>query len=233
MFLANQLDMEFSGNLVLRNIQIDARQACSLALIGPNGSGKSTLAHLLVGLLEPTRGVIELHNVEESDVAMQFQNVPLFESMTVLENCRVHFSLNKKKFSRDLVQELLRFWSLNDKSGQLVRELSGGQRQALSICLTLFSEPKFLILDEPMNNLDPEVRVFVRERLEKLKEAGTRLMLISHDLAEVEKLADILVVVLSGRVVAVGDAEILKKQHNAATLEDLYIRLVRGSGDND
>jgi len=188
-----------------------------LGLLGPNGAGKTTTIHMILGLVRPTSGKIRIlnENVPEKlryvkmriGVSPQADN--LDPDLSVLENLLTYASYFRIKRSTALkrAKELLGFFALQNRSSDIIQHLSGGQRRRLLLSRALINNPELLILDEPTIGLDPQARHLIWERLEALKSKGTTMLLTSHYMEEVSYLADRVMIMAEGRVIARGEPE--------------------------
>ena len=211
------------GTAALTNIDLEIPARQTSALIGPSGCGKSTLLRLIIGLLEPTSGVVEVagHQVSRAGilelrrrVGYVIQDGGLFPHLTARENITLmaqHLRSPANQINTRLAElcELTRFSSQN--LDRYPVELSGGQRQRVSLMRALMLKPELLLLDEPLGALDP----LVRARLQRdLKEIFARLaqtiVLVTHDMAEAAFLGDTLVLMNEGRIAQQGRLEDLR-----------------------
>jgi ABC-2 type transport system ATP-binding protein len=203
---------------------------CSLAipdghvvgLVGPNGAGKSTLLHLAVGLLEPTGGHISvLGDRPRSDaiflrrVGFLPQDSPTYAQFTVRQHLRMGAQLNPswdQAFARDRIEQL----DLDPR--QRTGTLSGGQRAQLALTLAVAKRPELLLLDEPVASLDPLARrEFLQTLMEIVAARGISVVLSSHLIADLERVCDYLVVLVSGRVALTGEVDDLMASHHRLT----------------
>ena len=200
---------------------------CSLAipeghvvgLVGPNGAGKSTLLHLAVGLLEPSAGNISVlgdrprsHQRFLSRVGFLAQESPTYARLTVDQHLRMGAQLNPswdEAFARDRVEQL----GLDPK--QRTGTLSGGQRAQLALTLAVAKRPELLLLDEPVAALDPLARrEFLQTLMEVVAVQGISVVLSSHLIADLERVCDYLVVLVSGHVAVTGEVDDLMATHH-------------------
>ncbi len=201
----------------VRSISLKIASGECVALLGPNGAGKTTTIKMLLGLVIPDSGSMEVFGLELSrhlreikhrmGVCPQADN--LDPDLTVLENLLTYasyFSMGRRE-ALARASELLGFFALKERSGAVIENLSGGQRRRLLIARALINRPELFILDEPTIGLDPQARHLIWDRLRALKEAGTTMLLTSHYMEEVEELADRVVIVDQGKVVAQGRVE--------------------------
>ncbi|NIZ11866.1 ABC transporter ATP-binding protein [Phaeobacter sp. HF9A] len=194
------------------NLQIDDGEFC--VFVGPSGCGKSTLLRMIAGLEETTSGQIhigarEVTHVDaaERGVAMVFQSYALYPHMTVEENMGFGLKMNghPKAEIREKVAEASRILKLDDYLKRKPKALSGGQRQRVAIGRAIVRGPEVFLFDEPLSNLDAELRVDMRVEIARLhKEIGATMVYVTHDQVEAMTLADKIVVLRAGRVEQVG-----------------------------
>ena len=146
----------------------------------------------------------------------------------MIDNCLFYFLLNEINFTREEILLFLEEWSLNNNKDIRVSKLSSGQRQALSIGLSIISNPKLLILDEPMNHLDPLMRRYVREKIITLRDKGIKVILITHDLAEVDKITDDVAFINKGKLLKYGHLQTLMQDAKVTNIEELYEIVMKG-----
>ncbi|MEM6326572.1 MAG: ABC transporter ATP-binding protein [Bacteroidota bacterium] len=185
-----------------------------VSLLGPSGSGKTTLLRLVGGFETPDTGTIRLGDRDVTHLSPQarptatvFQSYALFPSMTVGEN--VGYGLRVQKTPRDeaarRITEALGMVGLGDLAGRRVSALSGGQQQRVALARALAVRPKVLLFDEPLSNLDAELRQSTRAEIRALQQAlGTTALYVTHDQDEALALSDRMAVLRDGRLVAVG-----------------------------
>lgn len=224
MIRCDHLTKYYGKKRVLQDINFDAGNARVLALLGPNGAGKTTLADILIGLKRPSSGEY-VFNREFDRRAVQFQNIPLLEYLSVRDNVKFFSRVFDLTVSNSEIDKYLEEWNLIESRDTRVKKISGGQKQALSILIALLNQPEFLILDEPMNNLDPQMRVKVRNKIIKMKENGTFILYISHDLAEIGNFADRFVFVENGMSVCEGTENEIISQQKTSSLEEAYLKI--------
>lgn len=195
----------------------------SFALLGPNGAGKSSTMKMVSTVSPVTSGTLK---VLDSDPATQGRSIRqrigvvpqednLDVELTVLENLMIHgryFGLSRAE-ARRRATELLSFAQLDDRANDRVDPLSGGMKRRLTIARSLVNEPELVLLDEPTTGLDPQARHLLWERLYSLRDQGVTLLLTTHYMDEAEQLADRLVVMDQGRIVAEGSPAQLISAH--------------------
>ena len=189
-------------------VSLEVRDQEFMVLLGPSGCGKTTTMRMVAGLEEPSEGEIfigeKMVNDElpkDRDVAMVFQNYGLYPHMSVYENIR--YPLKVRKVDKSLHAEQVRIAAEKVQLGHLLkrrpRELSGGQRQRVALGRALIKRPKVLLMDEPLSNLDAELRHQMRARIRSLHdELGMTTVYVTHDQIEAMTLADRIAVLDGG-----------------------------------
>lgn len=212
----NGVSYAFGANTVLNQIDLHIDAGSVVALLGPSGCGKSTLLRLLAGLTHPARGEIHFGDrlvakagwslpPEARDIGMVFQDYALWPHMTVAQN--VAFPLKMRNVRRQecdsrVAQALARV-GLSDFADRKPAGLSGGQQQRVALARAIVAEPRVLLFDEPLSNLDSELRESLcQEMATLLRQLGTTAVYVTHDRREAEILADRIVHLSAGSVAA-------------------------------
>lgn len=201
----------------VNDISIDVKRGELITFIGPSGCGKTTLLRTIAGFNQPTSGDIYLEGnritdlvPEKRETGMVFQSYALFPHMTVFDN--VAYGLNVRKLKKDeikeRVQEALEQVELAGYEDRQPSELSGGQQQRVAIARCLVLRPKVLLLDEPLSNLDANLRVTMRDEIRRLKEElNLTIIFVTHDQEEALSISDRVMVLESGRIKQVDKPE--------------------------
>ncbi|MCG8459011.1 MAG: ABC transporter ATP-binding protein [Holophagales bacterium] len=210
------LSKSFGEVRVLEDLHLELAEGEILALLGLSGSGKTTALRLLAGFESPDSGEIRIDGNEVSRLApdrrgfgMVFQHYALFPHMTVREN--VAFGLEAQGWAKSRVgsriQEMLTLVDLEGFAGRRVSEISGGQQQRVALARALAPEPRLLLLDEPLSNLDPALRERTRSELRQaVKRIGITTVLVTHEQEEAFHVGDRIAVLNAGRLEQVGSA---------------------------
>jgi ABC-2 type transport system ATP-binding protein len=193
------------------------------ALAGPNGAGKTTLMHLAVGLIAPTTGRVTVLGGQAAGssealdrVAFVAQDVPLYQHLPVRDMMHLARALNGRRWDQRRADRQLA--ALNIPLRRKVGKLSGGQQAQVALTIALARRPELLLLDEPLAHLDPLARhEFLAALMETVAEDGTSVLFSSHVVAELERIADYLVVLARGQVQVAGDVETLLAGHQILT----------------
>ncbi|MHB1244493.1 MAG: ABC transporter ATP-binding protein [Gaiellaceae bacterium] len=220
------LTKAFGGVRAVDGLSVTIEPGKITALIGPNGSGKSTLVNLLSGMLPIDEGAVAVggrevrriraHEVPAHGITRTFQEVRLFEQMTVLDNVLVVLTKRgvlASLFERSSVERLERARTLlgrvglQEQEAQLAATLSYGQRKLLEIARALAMGARIYLFDEPFAGLFPEMVQTIVGIVRSLKEEGRTVVLIEHDMGVIRQLADVIVVMDEGRLLAQGDPD--------------------------
>jgi branched-chain amino acid transport system ATP-binding protein len=225
------VEKRFGGLTALSDVTLSIRRGEIYGLIGPNGAGKTTLFNVLTGLYVPEKGSILLdgrelarskpHRVAEAGIARTFQNIRLFANMTVLENVMVGRHLRtragvfgaiwrdratraEEKAIAERARALLHYVGVERHSNTIARNLSYGDQRRLEIARALATEPKLLALDEPAAGMNPTERQALGQLVERIRDDGTTVLLIEHDVKLVMGLCDRVAVLDYGKKIAEG-----------------------------
>jgi ABC-2 type transport system ATP-binding protein len=217
------LGKRYGSRWALRDCTLEIPAGSVMALVGPNGAGKTTLLHMVIGLLEPTTGVVEVFGRSPRRDAREVlprlgfvaQDHPLHRNLTVAEMLTYGRKLNptwNQKLAAERIQQL----GLSPK--QKVGQLSGGQQAQVALTLALAKQPKLLLLDEPVASLDPLARrEFLNAVLEAVAEHGVTVVLSSHIVAELERACDRLVTLARGATQLSGSIAEIVASHRLLT----------------
>ncbi len=210
----NKVIKRFGEVQTIHGVDLDIKHGEFVVFVGPSGCGKSTLLRMIAGLETISDGEViidgqTVNDVSPSDrgIAMVFQSYALYPHMTVKENMSFGLRLAKrpKEEIEQRVGEAARILKLEPLLDRLPKQLSGGQRQRVAIGRTIVRNPKVFLFDEPLSNLDAELRVQMRVEISKLHEQlGNTMVYVTHDQVEAMTMADKIVVLRDGRVEQVG-----------------------------
>lgn len=226
---AKGLKKSFGKNDVLKGIDINVERGTMLALLGPNGAGKSTTVKILSTLLGFDGGKVTIEGYDvksEADkvrtvIGLTGQSAAVDELLTGRENLIMMGRLYRltKQSAIARAQELLEEFGLVDAADRPVKTYSGGMRRRLDLAVSLIATPPIIFLDEPTTGLDPRSRLTMWEIIEKLKKQGSTILLTTQYLEEADQLADQIVVIDGGKVIAEGTAKELKAKVGKDRLE--------------
>ncbi len=231
MLKLQSVSRHFGGLKVLQDVSFEVPQGGIFGLIGPNGAGKTTVINLITGLLPPTSGDILFagaslvgrapHRITEGGVARTFQNIRVFKEMTLLENVVVgmHARLGYgaaqwllglsgyrsiEQRARARAHELLTLMKLDHKAGDIADNLSYGEQRKLELARALATEPKLLLLDEPVAGMNSTEKTELMTVVRNIRDRGYTIFLIEHDMRFVMGLCEQIAVLNFGRIIAQG-----------------------------
>jgi ABC-2 type transport system ATP-binding protein len=229
------LGKRYGRTWALRDAALAIPAGYVVALVGPNGAGKTTLLHVSVGLTRPTTGQITVLGSEPAgspaaldQIAFVAQDAPLYKNLSVADMLHLTRNLNRRW---DQQRAEARLKELDIPLGRKVGKLSGGQQAQLALTLALARRPRLLVLDEPLSSLDPLARHdFMASLMAAVAEDGLSVVLSSHVIADLERVADYLIVLSRGQVQVAGEVEGLLAEHStltgrAAAADDVAERL--------
>lgn len=232
MIETHDLSKQFHDFMAVDGVNLAIQPGQILALLGQNGAGKTTTVRMLTALLQPSRGSARVagfdvakngHDVRAS-VGVLTEHHGLYMRMTALEYMdffgQVYSLAPALRKSRS--ENLLEYFGLAEAAKRRIGEYSKGMRQKLALARAMMHEPKVLLLDEPTSAMDPESARLVRDEIARLKSAQRTIMLCSHNLTEVELLADKIAIIYHGKILIQGTLEELKK--NVFGLPEYIIR---------
>src|SRR5215472_4547448 len=231
---ASGLGKRYGGTWALRECTLEIPAGRVAALVGPNGAGKSTLLNLAVGLAAPSAGEVTVLGGRRTGspaaldgIAFVAQDTPLYKNLTVADMIYVTRSLNRRF---DQSYAMARLAELGIPPKRKTGKLSGGQQAQLALTLALARRPRLLVLDEPVAALDPVARHdFMATVLAAASADGVSVLLSSHVLTELERVASYLVLMSRGRVRLAGKVDDLLAVHGRASLEELALHYLRAT----
>jgi len=225
------LNKNFGGIKALDNCTMSIEKGKITSIIGPNGSGKSTLFNAISNIIRIDSGNIILNNINitalppskisKLGISRTFQDVRLFNYLTIKEHMEIAMSkhdekllknlFNAEKINENKITEFLKLVKLNKPLNTLATDLSYGQRKLLDLALAIAKPHDIIMLDEPVAGINPKLRLEIKELIKKLNKSGETIMLIEHDMNFVMDLADEIIVMDAGKVIAKGNSESIQK----------------------
>lgn len=237
MIKISNLSKSFNGQVVLDNLSLDIQKGEVVALIGSSGAGKSTFLRSLNYLEKPDSGTLSIDDfsvdfstISQEDIltlrrklSMVFQQFNLFSRRTALDNVKEGLLVVKKMTKEEatkLAKEELAKVGLSDRENHYPKQLSGGQKQRVALARALAMKPDVLLLDEPTSALDPELVGEVEKSIAQAAKAGQTMILVSHDMAFVEQVADKVLFLDKGKILEAGTpAEVIGNPKEERTKE--------------
>ena len=232
---------KFKSTVAVNNKSFEIKKNDTLGLLGPNGCGKTTSIGMMLGLITPTSGEIFIDGIKLNSQnrikllsLMNFASpyIELPKKLTVRQNLEVYARLYGVSNKIERIEELIEDLNLNKFLYKKTGELSSGQKNRVSLAKSLINKPKLLFLDEPTASLDPDVGDFVREYLEKYKNNNELTMLLaSHNMKEVERLCNSIIMMKEGKIVDQGTCNELITKHGRKNLEDTFLKIARSKNE--
>jgi ABC-2 type transport system ATP-binding protein len=235
---ATNLSKRFGDFTAVDGISFSIKPGEILGLLGPNGAGKTTTIQMLLGLVTPTTGSIQMFGLDLSthrETILQQVNfsstyISLPQSLTVEENlwvvARLYGLTDISRRVRDIVKKL----EMEEFRSKVTRKLSSGQMTRLTLAKAFLTEPKILFLDEPTASLDPDIAEKIRGFLnEERRSSGLSILYTSHNMREMEEMSDRIIFLQRGKIVAEGTARQIVARFGQADLEDVFLKLARDS----
>ena len=232
---------KFKAFTAVKNINFNINDGQTLGVLGPNGCGKTTTIGMLLGLIKPSNGEIliddeNFENLNREKILSQFNfaspYVELPKKLTVKENLEIYGRLYGVEDLTNRIHEISEDLNLSTFLNKKTGELSSGQKNRVSLAKSLINNPKILFLDEPTASLDPDIGDFVRNYIEDYKSKNkVSILLASHNMKEVERLCDQVIMMKEGEIVDRGTCQSLIDKHGRNNLEDTFLKLARNKNE--
>ena len=206
--VARSLTKRYGNRKALNSVSFDLRPGELVGIAGPNGAGKTTLLSILAGVLEPDEGELSRPG---SQIGWVPQQPALYSKLSVAQNLRLFARLEKVDEPDAVVARLVALTDLSERSDDEVSKLSGGNQQRVNIAIGLIAEPSILLLDEPSAGLDPRQRERLWEFISNLAQRGTTVVFSTHNVAEVERYADRVLLLADGELLFTGTPSELER----------------------
>ena len=236
------LSKKYKDTLAVNNINFSIEKNKTLGLLGPNGCGKTTSIGMMLGLIKPTSGeiLIDNKNIDTfkrdeilSRINFASPYIELPKKLTVRQNLEVYGRLYGIKNLKDRIDEISEDLDIKNFFDRKTGELSSGQKNRVSLAKSLINKPQILFLDEPTASLDPDIGDFVRTYIQKYRsENQVTVLLASHNMNEVERLCDSIIMMKSGEIIDRGTCEEIIKKHGRNNLEETFLKLARGKNES-
>ena len=236
------LNKQYDGRYVLRNINMHINAGQVVGYIGPNGAGKSTTIKIIAGITDDFEGDVRVFGLDVKkhalDIKQRIGYIPehaaLYEVLTPLEYLDFTGKLYglEAKIISTKSWELLRLFKLADKADARMNTYSKGMKQKVLLISGLLHNPEIIFLDEPLSGLDANAVILVKEILSQLKQNGKTIFYSSHIMDVVEKISDRIVIITNGEIIADGSFKDLQQQAQQGSLENIFTALTGGSQQN-
>jgi ABC-2 type transport system ATP-binding protein len=232
----NNLSKKYENTLAVKSMNFKINKGQIIGLLGPNGCGKSTTIGMILGLIKPTSGsvIVNGQNMESNRTdLLQKMNfispyIELPKKLTIQENLQVYGRMYGVKNLNNKIYEIIEMLNLKNFQKRKTGELSSGQKNRVSLAKALINDPEILLLDEPTASLDPDVGDYVRGIIENFSSNKQKTILIaSHNMNEVERLCDEVMMMKSGEIIDKGKSVDLITKHGRKNLEEFFLKIVR------
>ena len=235
------LSKKFNDTVAVNNINLNIEKNKTLGLLGPNGCGKTTTIGMLLGLIRPSEGeiIIDGKNLNEYSrdeilVRINFASpyIELPKKLTVQQNLEVYGRLYGIKNLEERIGEISEDLDIKNFFKKKTGELSSGQKNRVSLAKSLINKPEILLLDEPTASLDPDIGDFIRSYIQDYQSKNhVTILLASHNMSEVERLCDSIIMMKKGKIIDKGTCEQIIKKHGRNDLEQTFLKLARGKDE--
>ena len=232
------LNKHYNNIEAVKNINFTINKGSIVGLLGPNGCGKTTTIGMMLGLIKPSSGTVFINgqNIESEKnrtkilEKMNFISpyVELPKKLTVEENLTVYGKMYGVNNLKDKISDLMKQLNLSEFKTRKTGELSSGQKNRVSLAKALINDPEILLLDEPTASLDPDVGDYIRTYIESYaSKKGATILLASHNMNEVERLCNEVMMMKNGEIIDKGTCNDLIKKHGRKNLEETFLKIVR------
>ena len=236
-----KLTKTYNNYQAVNNISFEIEKNKTVGLLGPNGCGKTTTIGMMLGLVSPSAGKILIENKEikyfkRDEILKRFNfaspYVELPKKLTVKQNLEIYGRLYGIKNLKERINDISRDLDIKSFFERKTGELSSGQKNRVSLAKSLINKPEILLLDEPTASLDPDIGDFIRSYIQeyKLKNKVT-ILLASHNMSEVERLCDSVIMMRKGKIIDKGTCKQLIEKHGRNNLEETFLKLARSKDE--
>lgn len=224
--------MQFGATEVIHDLTFTVKKGETFGFLGSNGSGKTTTIRALLGIYQPTAGELLIDGkpyTVDGDVKLGYlpEERGLYKKESVLD-AMLYFG-QLKGMSREAAKETslayLARVGLSDKARTRLDKLSGGQQQKIQLGITIMNDPELLILDEPTKGFDPVNRKLLMDIIEECRRKGATIVMVTHQMDEVERLCDHIILLKDGTSHAYGTIAEVKKKFNKTSLDDIFLKI--------
>ena len=235
------LSKVFKKNLAVDKINFQIEKNKTVGLLGPNGCGKTTSIGMLLGLIKPSEGEIIIDNknlksLKRDDILARINfcspYIELPKKLTVKQNLEVYGRLYGVKNLNERIIEISEDLDIKNFFERKTGELSSGQKNRVSLAKSLINKPEILFLDEPTASLDPDIGDFVRGYIQEYRSKHqVTILLASHNMNEVERLCDSVIMMKKGKIIDRGTCKEIIKKHGRNNLEETFLKLARSNDE--
>ena len=231
------LTKRFGDFTAVDHVSFEIQRGETVGLLGPNGAGKTTTFQMLLGVITPTHGTIEMFGLDlmkhretilrQANFSSTYISMPY--SLTVEENLRVTGKLYGTPDVTRRIDDIVKKLEMEDVRHKLTRKLSSGQMTRLTLAKAVMTEPKILFLDEPTASLDPDIAYKIKGFLKEYREtSGLSMLYTSHNMHEMEEMSHRMIFLQQGKIIAQGTTKEVMSQYGERDLERVFLKIARG-----
>lgn len=231
------LTKRFGDFTAVDHVSFEIQRGETVGLLGPNGAGKTTTFQMLLGVITPTHGTIEMFGLDlmkhretilrQVNFSSTYISMPY--SLTVEENLRVTGKLYGTPDVTRRIDDIVKKLEMEDVRHKLTRKLSSGQMTRLTLAKAVMTEPKILFLDEPTASLDPDIAYKIKGFLKEYREtSGLSMLYTSHNMHEMEEMSHRMIFLQQGKIIAQGTTKEVMSQYGERDLERVFLKIARG-----
>ncbi len=231
------LTKRFGDFTAVDHVSFEIQRGETVGLLGPNGAGKTTTFQMLLGVITPTHGTIEMFGLDlmkhretilrQVNFSSTYISMPY--SLTVEENLRVTGKLYGTPDVTRRIDDIVKKLEMEDIRHKLTRKLSSGQMTRLTLAKAVMTEPKILFLDEPTASLDPDIAYKIKGFLKEYREtSGLSMLYTSHNMHEMEEMSHRMIFLQQGKIIAQGTTKEVMSQYGERDLERVFLKIARG-----
>lgn len=230
MLSIKNLSKKYSNNFWgIQNFDLELKEKELVSIVGPNGSGKTTIINCLLGVVSPTKGTLSLYGQKNNTkkfkeyIAYVPDELLLIESLTGKEYINFVKSMYQN-VNEEKIKKLVQIYNMEEAMGQIIINYSHGMKKKLQLIAAFMLQGKLIVLDEPFRGLDVESIITTKKMLNKFLKDGKSILMSTHDLLLADSLSDRIVIISKGRKVVENTSDILKKEYNCNSLEEVFIK---------
>ena len=236
-----ELTKIYNNYIAVDKINFEIEKNKTVGLLGPNGCGKTTTIGMILGLVSPSEGKILIENkninlLKRDEILKRFNfaspYVELPKKLTVKQNLEIYGRLYSIENLYERINEISHDLDIKSFFDRRTGELSSGQKNRVSLAKSLINKPEILLLDEPTASLDPDIGDFIRSYIQEYKTKNKiTVLLASHNMNEVERLCDSIIMMKKGKIIDSGTCKELIKKHGRNNLEETFLKLARSKDE--
>lgn len=230
MLSIKNLSKKYSNNFWgIQNFDLELKEKELVSIVGPNGSGKTTIINCLLGVVSPTKGTLSLYGQKNNTkkfkeyIAYVPDELLLIESLTGKEYINFVKSMYQD-VNEEKIKKLVQIYNMEEAMEQIIINYSHGMKKKLQLIAAFMLQGKLIVLDEPFRGLDVESIITTKKMLNKFLKDGKSILMSTHDLLLADSLSDRIVIISKGRKVVENTSDILKKEYNCNSLEEVFIK---------